>query len=456
MISEPIPSAFLDYISQWTAFSGLPEALCAEPEVSVRLNPAKTAAVLADPVPWAPGGCYLPDRPVFTFDPALHQGLYYVQDASSMAAAAAVARAVELIGADDSLRFLDACAAPGGKTIGAASALPEGTFIVANEYTRARVPVLAENIAKWGTFPAVVTSSDASSLSGLDGFFDIIAADVPCSGEGMMRKDAEARRQWSPSLVRECAALQTSIVRALWQALRPGGFLVYSTCTFNRLENEEIVAALIDHCGAEPVAIPVLDAFPAILGPLDAFFPAYRFLPGRVRGEGLFLALLRKPGDSAPARVKPLRPVRPQFPVADAWLRGDWVQNLRGDTLFLLPQAHVPLLAAIERRMKVVAPGLEGATVKGRDLIPAQPLALSTALAPDAFPRVEIDAAEALAYLRREAIALPSGTPRGITLLTSGTTPLGFVKNLGNRANNLYPAPWRILTRSPSPVTLLR
>lgn len=455
MMSQPLPEGFLRYISSWTALSGLPAALDTDPRVSVRLNPAKTSARLADPVPWAPGGYYLPGRPVFTFDPALHQGLYYVQDASSMAAAAAVARAVELIGPDAPLRFLDACAAPGGKTIGAATALPEGSFIVANEYTRARVPVLAENIAKWGTFPAVVTSSDASALSGLDGFFDIIAADVPCSGEGMMRKEPEARRQWSPALVRECAALQAAIVSALWQALRPGGFLVYSTCTFNRLENEEIVARLIDDCGAQPVAVPLLDAHSAILGPLDAFFPAYRFLPGRLRGEGLFLTLLRKPGNAAPARVKPLRPDRPPFPEAARWLRGDWAQTLRGDTLHLLPAAHMPLLAAVERRMKIVVPGLEAATVKGRDLIPAQPLALSTSLMPGAFPTAEIDAMQALAYLRRDTVTPPEGAPRGILLLTHNSVPLGFIKNLGNRTNNLYPHPWRILTQSPSPQTIL-
>lgn len=455
MISEPLPSAFLDDISQWTAFSGLPGALCAEPEVSVRLNPAKTSAVLTDPVPWAPGGYYLPDRPVFTFDPALHQGLYYVQDASSMGAAAAVARAAALIGTAAPLRFLDACAAPGGKTIGAASALPEGTFIVANEYTRARVPILVENIAKWGTFPAVVTSSDASSISDLDGFFDIIAADVPCSGEGMMRKDAEARRQWSPSLVRECAALQSSIVRSLWQALRPGGFLVYSTCTFNRFENEEIVGRLIDECGAEPVAVPALDTIPAILGPVDAAFPAYRFLPGRIRGEGLFLALLRKPGETATARVKPMRPARPLFPAAASWLRGDWAQILRSDTLHLLPQAHMPLLAAIERRMKVAVPGVEAGIVKGRDLIPSQPVALSTYLTPGAFPTVEVTPECALAYLRRDTVTLTAGAPRGIILLTHNGAPLGFVKNLGNRANNLYPASWRILAQTPSAHTIL-
>ncbi len=456
MNMPPLPEGFALMLSRMPALTGLREALGTPPEVSVRVNRAKTAATLPDPVPWAKAGYYLTERPTFTFDPALHQGLYYVQDASSMATAQAVAAAVAHIGMDRPLRFLDACAAPGGKTLGAADALPEGSLVVANEYSRQRLSALTENIAKWG-IPAIVTNNDTSAIRGLDGFFDIIAADVPCSGEGMMRKEAEARRQWSDTLVRDCAALQTAITETLWQSLRPGGFMVYSTCTFNRSENEEIVQNLVSGRGAEAMEIPALSAINGTAGAIDAGWPAYRFIPGHVRGEGLFVALLRKPGGAtAGAPVKDIKPSKPPFPEAERWLEGEWTWLRNGDTLNAMPANWAGAYAVIEKRMRVVVPGMEAATVKGRDAIPSQPLAMSRALRAGAFARAVVNATEAISYLSRNAMALPDGTPRGIVLLTHGGAPLGFVKNLGNRANNLYPSSWRILSQSPRPVSIIR
>lgn len=457
MIDTPLPAGFRNSLAVPE-----PDALCGalltEPEVSVSLNRSKTDAVLPDPVPWARAGFYLESRPTFTFDPALHQGLYYVQDASSMATARAVEEAVRLSGAGCApLRFLDACAAPGGKTLGAMDALPHGSFIVANEFSPRRLPVLAENVAKWGTAPVIITNTDAAGITGPDGFFDIVAADVPCSGEGMMRKEAEARRQWSEALVRDCAALQSSIVDALARALRPGGFLVYSTCTFNLDENERIVARLIERHGMHPVPVPALDGQEGVLGALEGDFPAYRFLPGRIRGEGLFLCLLRKPGDTPAAEPRRAKSAakRPDAAVTRL-LTGDydWLTD-RDGTVHALPANGAPLLAALSKSLRVSVPGLPVAQPKGRDLVPTQQLALSTAMSADAFPRVEIDAPTALSYLGHNAITLPDGPPRGIVLLTHRGAPLGFAKNLGTRANNLYPAPWRILTPNPSPTSIL-
>ena len=463
---QPLQPQFIDSIA---CFPGLAEALGTSPEVSVRVNAAKCpGTVMPDPVTWSAGtGFYLPERPTFTFDPALHQGAYYVQDASSMATARAVGTAVKALGPGVPLRFLDACAAPGGKTTGAADVLPQGSFVVANEFSRQRVGVLAENLAKWGTAPAVVTCSDASALDGPADFFDIIAADVPCSGEGMMRKEPEARRQWSLALVADCAALQRRITAALWRCLRPGGFMVYSTCTFNRAEDEDIVQALCDEFGAETVAVPALDAVPGIMmshGP----FTAYRFLPGRIRGEGLFMALLRKPdGPAAHRREGKARRTRPDAALsarAAEWLSGRWEvlpPAAEASAVFALPEAHLPLLDTVARHFRVVSPGLQFASLKGRDIIPAQQLALSTALRPEGFPSAEVSTSDALIYLGRNAVPVPRGVPRGHVLLTHRPAPgrpplpLGFVKNLGNRTNNLYPAAWRILTSDPQPVAVL-
>lgn len=447
-----LPQGFIDFIASHSdsrEFAGLPKALMEdESPVSVRLNRAKGATPELFPgseaVPWCDDGLYLAERPRFTLDPAMHQGLYYVQDASSMAQKAAVARAVSLVAsADGPLRFLDACAAPGGKTTASLSALPRGSFIVANEFDPRRTSILYENTAKWGA-PVTITRGDASAIKGLDEFFDIVAADVPCSGEGMMRKDEQAINQWSPELIAQCAARQRNIVDAVWRTLRHGGVMIYSTCTFNTDENECIVSYMIDNYGAEPVEIPELVHKDGICGACAPYnFPAYRFLPGSVRGEGLFLCMLRKPGDGIHARVKPIK--KKNTADMTAPLNGDWTCIADKENIRAIPTEHLDLNNAVCAAMNVVGSGIELGEMKGRDFIPSQSLALSIDLKREVYPEVEVDLLTALHYLRRETIILPEGTPRGIVLLTYNSIPLGFCKNLGNRANNLYPSQWRIL-----------
>ena len=242
-----LPAQFLDIIRSYgsEAFEALPRALAEEPSVSVRFNRAKGfgPAPSADTVSWCPQGIYLPERPAFTFHPPLHQGAYYVQDASSMFLWHVLSR---LTADGRPVRYLDACAAPGGKTTVALDVLPQGSVVVANEYDGRRAGILRENLTKWGAPLHVVTSGDTARFSAYPSAFDIIAADVPCSGEGMMRKDPEAVSQWSPALVEQCVERQREIIANLWPALAPGGYMVYSTCTFNREENELMVSRLIE------------------------------------------------------------------------------------------------------------------------------------------------------------------------------------------------------------------
>lgn len=437
-----LPEAFVRSLEALgPAADGLAEALCGRPEVSVRLNVAKGAVVPedADRVAWWPdGGIYLPERRAFTFDPALHQGVYYVQDASSMAIGAVAAQLAAEAGGR-ALRWLDACAAPGGKTTAIAAALPGESVVVANEFDPRRASVLAENVAKWGDPRVACVRGDAVRFAAMREAFDVVSADVPCSGEGMMRKDPEAAAQWSPALVESCARTQWRIVEALWQALRPGGAFVYSTCTFNRSENEEIVGRMERELGATGVAVAALER-PEIVRGIGTSLPCYRFLPGRVRGEGLFMCVLRKPGDSPAAPLRPAATPKPdaELRTAASWLDGDMLlRRDRNGDIHAMPR----LLAALMPEAR----GMAVATVKGRDLVPAQPLALSTALRTDAFARVDVDRDTALAYLRREALALADDAPRGIVLLHYDGRPLGFAKNIGRRANNLYPQAWRIL-----------
>ncbi len=450
----PLPAGFIEMLAATGSdiFRDLPAALDGEaPSVAIRLNPAKSlltsipAHLSGEPVPWEPLGRYLADRPRFTFDPRLHQGLYYVQDPSSMIIGHIIRSILPELPSDRPLLYLDTCAAPGGKATAALAALPEDATVVANELTPSRVGALKENLARWGYPRVAVTSAAVDRLAAAaPATFDIVAVDAPCSGEGMMRKDADARSQWSPGLVRSCAALQREILTASWEALRPGGFLIYSTCTFNPSEDEDNLAFIIESLGGEPREIAP-DPSGTIDGPVKGPYPAMRFIPGRIRGEGLFAAVVRKPGssDRAPRMERRQAPPTKGPDVARLIINPEqysFVTHSDGatiDLLPILPRGLEPMAQA------VVTLG----TVKGRDLIPDSSLAWSLAMRPDAYPSAEVDEADALTFLRHETLTLPSTAPRGIILLRHAGLPLGFVKNLGSRANNLHRLSWRILSR---------
>lgn len=297
------------------------------------------------------------------------------------------------------VNYLDACAAPGGKTTAAISALPEGSFVVANEFEPARAAVLCQNLMKWGCANVAVTLGSAQKLRKLPcETFDIIAADVPCSGEGMMRKDAKAIEQWTPGLVRSCAALQFEISEALWPLLRPGGYFMYSTCTFAPEEDEENVRRMVDELGAQELALPEM---PGVIGG--------HFYPHIIDGEGLYIALLRKPGE------------------------GKSAAKITGKML----AKHANLIQWSTG---------EEFEAKGKSKIPTHALAMRADFDASQWPSVEVDRQTALKFLHRDALTLEGDTPRGIVLLTYGNHPLGWVNNLGSRANNLLPRHLRIIS----------
>ena len=354
---------------------------------------------------------------------------------------------------EEPLRALDLCAAPGGKSTLLVDLLPEGSTLVSNELIRSRAQILAENIQKWGGVHSVVTSTEPQRLGRLKDQFDFILVDAPCSGEGMFRKEEEARRQWTPSLVESCARQQREILDDIWPALAPGGLMVYSTCTFNRQEDEDMLTYLVEELGAEPVALPELPE-PITPSPLSSY-PCYRMMPHRLRGEGLFMAVVRKPdAEVGSARSKPTRskskpnPKLPQEVLR--WLspelRADvTLQSLPDGTLTAIPSALYPIVEALQgAKIPILTSGIPLAEVKGRDFLPLPALALSVGLDEEAFPRAELTQEEAIRYLAREAITLSADTPRGLVLVTYEGYPLGFAKHLGNRTNNLYPQAWRI------------
>ena len=446
----------IDFISRTKALLGenyplFEAALQTAPPVSLRINQAKGTSIpqVGTPVAWCSSGYYLPERLTFTFDPLFHAGAYYVQEASSMFLEQAIRSQV-----NQPVRCLDLCAAPGGKSTLLASCLPQGSLLVSNEVIRSRSYVLAENIAKWGNPNCVVLNNDPETIGQtLPHFFDVIVDDVPCSGEGMFRKDTDSTGEWSVEHVELCAARSRRIIHDVWEALKPGGLLIYSTCTYNLEEDEENIHYFVDELGAEPVTIPIDEAW-QITGALRYDNSVYRFLPHRTRGEGFFLAALRKKGEPASEshskakRKKEKGKPAPAIPAQAKMLLNEpdsYHFAWQNSTLVALPVAHKEVFQQLtDNALKPLLMGIRIGEQKGKDLIPSEELALSTALRKEAFPTVELTWEEAISYLRKEAVCLPAETPRGNVLVCYAGYPLGFVKHLGNRSNNLYPAEWRI------------
>lgn len=410
----PLPQEFIAYTSallgaeRWAKFE---QALTQEAAVSVRFNPWKfpggTLFPQAKPVPWCQQGYWLAERPRFTLDPLFHAGVYYVQEAGSLFLDAVVRALVA-----GPVRALDLCAAPGGKSTLLRAALPEGSVLVSNEIDRRRANILLENMLKQGHPDVLVTHNPPKDFAKTNLVFDVILADVPCSGEGLFRRDEGAIKEWSVQNVHFCRERQRQILQDIWPCLRPGGLLIYSTCTFNTHENEENVRWIMENLGAEIVPVPVRPEW-QITGSLLSGWqePVYRFIPGITQSEGLFMAALRKKSDGA----------------AGAALPGALREQIKK-----YPFIHL------------LSDGLPQPEIKGKDVIPSIGQALSLATRETDFPRVELPLDLARRYLHRESLVLGASVPRGFVLVTYQNQPLGFMKNLGERANNLYPKPWAI------------
>lgn len=403
-----LPEEFIAYTKElfgedrWQRFLASFEE---QPPVSIRLNPFKWqgdtcpfANVLQE-VPWCRQAYYLSERPNFTHDPLLHAGAYYVQEAGSMF----LDRVLQQYLPEKPVQMLDLCAAPGGKSTISRAALPEGSLLMSNEPDRRRANILMENMQKQGHPDVIVTNNYPRDYRKAGLLFDVVLADVPCSGEGMFRKDSGAIGEWSLQNVMKCAELQRSIIEDIWENIVPGGLLIYSTCTFNLREDEENVKWICEELGAEVLPVEISGDWSITGSLLNGWEkPVYRFIPGTTKGEGLFMAVMRKTSDSV--------------------LSGK--QSMKG--------------------LKIMSDGKPVGEQKGKNIIPAHAEALLINTPKDKYPRVELALDDALRYLHHEALVLPEGTPRGFVVVTYRDLPLGFMKNIGNRANNLYPQEWKI------------
>lgn len=437
------------------------EALCAaletEPSTSVRLNPAKMAEQKwgGGRVAWSDYGYLLGERPAFTLDPDFHAGAYYVQEASSQFAGYIVSMAVGGAEACKGQRVLDMCAAPGGKSTHYATLVGERGLVVANEINRSRAAVLADNARKWGLGNVVVTCNDSARVADFEEWFDVVAVDAPCSGEGMFRKSDEACEQWSEANVAMCAERQWEILQNAFRSLKPGGVLLYSTCTFNRTEDEDVVGRACEEFGDELLAvddIPIGDDWGVVTG-REGVFQTFRFFPHRLTGEGMFMAVARKAGLATSRRRMPKarRKVMEAVDKRTAQELSRWVKESEqmrffaaGDTLYGCRKEHYDEVEALAGTLAVIYSGVAmGQVFKGK-LKPDGALALYAGVNHDAVACCEVDEQEALKFLRKQDMDAAQFS-EGVNMVLYGGRPLGFVKRVGARVNNMYPNSLRIL-----------
>lgn len=417
---------------------------------AIRANAAKwdiPREVMANPVPWCDTGYYLEERPVFTLDPIFHAGCYYVQEASSMF----VAHAVRVLGLDRlPLVALDLCAAPGGKSTLLNSYLHRDSLLIANELIKTRVTALTDNLVRWGRPNTVVSNNDPSAFGHLPGYVDLMLVDAPCSGSGMFHKDHEAIKAWSEAAVQLCRERQQRILAASLPALKEGGVLLYSTCSYSKEENEQIADWLCDTQGLEPLRISIAEEWGVEETLSDKHAcPGYRFYPHKLRGEGFFLAAFRKV-----VKQPTFDRRKPKGEHVTVQTLGKWVASADdyftfaiGEDIHIIPKRWEVDLHILRKMLYLRNAGTYVGWMANGDLIPAHDLALSLARRQD-IPTVALTKEEALGYLRKGSLSAGINKQglRGWALASYKEVALGWMKVLPGRINNYYPKAWRIAT----------
>lgn len=437
--SHQFPEAFKQRVEN-DPFLGIPllEALNQTAPVSVRLHPLKQKAALTftEKIAWCEHAFYLKERPSFTLDPLFHAGCYYPQEAGSMV----LDTVLKQLDLPSEPSILDLCAAPGGKSTLIASFLNNNGLLVSNEVIQARARILTENTTKWGYTNTVVTNNDPKDFERLNEFFDVIVVDAPCSGEGMFRKDIKARDEWSEENVQICSSRQKRIVMDVWDSLKPGGFLIYSTCTFNSAENEDTIAWYLNELEARYVQLEMPEEL--VAGRNDI---GHYCLPGKTVSEGFYIAVLQKEA-TTPARQrftrKPLFKVQKDLLDAENYVKVDEALLLNwNDKLLLVPNQLEEKMLHVQAQMRIQKMGLMLGEIAKKGIIPSVELALNPTRL-NRISTIELTEKEALMYLHGDTFPLQG--PQGFQIVSYKNEPLGWIKNIGNRFNNLFPKEWRI------------
>lgn len=450
-----LPQIFLQSVSSCPGFDeeAFIQAHDEASPVSIRLNPFKPAASnveLNDPVRWNQHGFYLAARPNFTHDLLFQAGCYYVQEAGSMFIEHALRSCVDF---QESLTVFDLCAAPGGKSTLLNSLITKDSLLVANEVVKPRSEVLAQNLAKWGTANVVVTNNDPSAYAEMSEVFDVIVVDAPCSGSGLFRKQHDAVEEWSPDNVNLCSQRQKRILAEVMQSLKPGGTLLYSTCSYSQSENEDIADWLVQEYALSTVGIPLEEAWGIVetrSGQHQAY--GYRFYPDKTRSEGFFCAVFRKPGESSPSAATSGKKNRQENisvlkPKEKEPFR-DWIEDCDAHELlkfkddYLLTNAAAVHFVNRYPHLYLKKLGTTIGSLVRTDLIPHQDLAWSIYRS-EKVQSIDCTAEEGLKFMKKELQSIAGD--RGWNLLSYKGFGLGWIKNLGNRINNYLPNEFRIL-----------
>jgi len=420
------------------------------PVTSVRLNPAKDIGLFTadDRVPWSAGGHYLKERPVFTLDPAYHAGAYYVQEASSMF----LEHVLGLILKDKKgLRILDLCAAPGGKSTLIASLLDKESLLISNEVIRPRAGILEENMTRWGHMNTWITSNDPRDFGKLEGFFDVIVVDAPCSGSGLFRKDARALDEWSEANVQLCGERQQRILANVWPALKENGTLIYATCSYSPQEDEEILNWLAKEYDVATQQVSLKEEWGIAEVITETGMAGYRFFPGKVKGEGFFIASLQKNSETE-------TPYSPRFKTANNRKVKDQAGYLLEDPEMVYLQtsiedfsainpAHEADLQILQKTVYMRKTGLKLGKPASKEWLPDHEVALS-ADANVNLQSIELTREQALHFLKREDIGIDE-VNKGWYIMKYNGLGIGWIKGLGNRVNNYLPKSWRIRMELP-------
>ncbi len=423
--------------------------------VSIRLNPAKLSIQQSDlntaeKVPWSSNGYYLDKRPSFTADPIFHAGAYYVQEASSMFLEEAIKQSCDL---SQPLKVLDLCAAPGGKSTLIQSIISEESLLVSNEVIKARANILAENISKWGAANVIVTNNDPDHFKRLTSFFDLVVVDAPCSGSGLFRKDPDAIDEWSLANVDLCSQRQQRILATIEGSLKPGGVLIYSTCSYSSEEDEFVADWLMDQFDLDTVELKI-EAERNIVETKSQTRQAYgyRFYPDKVKGEGFYIAVFKKQGeppphkDSRPNKKPPLLNVREEAVVQDYIINPLKYSFVKWqDEVLAIPKGMLYDFLYLQSILYLKKAGVTIGTIIRNELVPHHEWAISN-LASAHLPQLELSHEQALDYLRRNDIKTEVNI-KGWALVKYREITLGLVKILPGRINNYYPREWRILNK---------
>ena len=436
------PDGYLDHLQQAPGFEeqSFSEAHDEAVPVSVRIHPAKPAfkTESLEQVKWCKEGFYLPQRPDFTLDPHFHAGAYYVQEASSMSIQKILD---EQFDQDRDIRILDLCAAPGGKSTLLASWLNGKGLLVANEVIKTRASILKENLDRWGYANVIVSNNDPRQFGKLEAFFDVVVVDAPCSGSGMFRKDPAAMKHWSEDAVMHCAARQERILEDVWPALKPGGLLLYSTCSYSENEDEQISKWIAETLDGEILKSRAFDHISEIIQTEGG----YRFYPNRTKGEGYYLSILRKSGEPEEfedrLRIRNVPIPEPLSNLLDAPQDYQLFETHLGQVL--IPSSATDGLASILKHLHVVKVGVLAGELKGKSFVPDHELAMSLMLNME-VPRLDLSKEEALRFLKKEALPNRFGS-QGWHLMQFEGLSLGWGNVLPNRINNGLPKSWRIL-----------